>query len=184
MDNLEYIKQGLSTQEQIFEQALAGERFFKKHKIKFYVIIALLVICGIFYATKNYIDENEKKANNALYLKLLSTPNDEKLIAELENANINLFALFAMKEFNENNNTALLETALAKVTDKDLKELLLATKGQNSSLLADYDALRAGFEALNAGNIAQAKLEFSKIPENSNLKQISKNLEHYQGISK
>ena len=27
-----------------------------------------------------------------------------------------------------------------------------------------------------------AKLEFSKIPENSSLKEISKNLEHYQGI--
>lgn len=181
MDNLEYIKQGLSTQEQIFEQALAGERFFKKHKIKIYVIIAILVLCGAIYAIKDYIDKDNIRANNILYSKLLAAPNDTKLIDELENANINLFALFAMKNFKDSNETALIDRALAKVQDKELKELLLATKGENSSLLSDYDALLAGFNALNAGQIDQAKVEFSKIPENSNLKEISKNLEHYQG---
>ena len=66
--------------------------------------------------------------------------------------------------------------------DAILKEILKAASGDGSELLADYDALLAGFKLLKENKIQAAKLEFAKITENSSLKQLARNLEHYQGI--
>lgn len=181
-ENLEYIKEGLNTQEQILGQAIAGERFIKKHKVSIFAIIIIAVCAVVFFGAKNFMEQKNTEQNNALYTKLLADPENSALINELENKNINLFALFAIKEFSENNNTELINRALSKVTDSDLKEILLATKGENSKLLENYDLLLAGFKALKNGDTAQAKIEFSKIPENSKLKSLSKSLEHYQVI--
>ena len=59
---------------------------------------------------------------------------------------------------------------------------MLASKGENVALMGDYETLISGFKELKNAKFDAAKLEFSKIPENSSLKEISKNLEHYQGI--
>ena len=181
-ENLEYIKEGLSTQEQILGQAIAGERFFKKHKFSIYALLAVVVCAIIFIWGKNYMQERSNKENNALYAKVLADPKNSALINELESKNINLFALFAIKEFSENNNTELISRALSKVNDSDLKEILLATKGENSKLLENYNILLTGFKALKIGDMNTAKNEFSKIPENSKLKELAKSLEHYQAI--
>ncbi len=181
-ENLEYIKEGLSTQEQILGQAIASERFFKKHRFSIYGLLVVAVCAVIFIWGKNYIEQKSIEENNALYAKVLADPKNSALINELENKNINLFALFAIKEFSENNNTELISKALQKIQDSDLKEILLATKGENSKLLENYDVLLSGFKALKNGDINAAKNEFSKIPENSKLKELTKSLEHYQAI--
>ena len=101
---------------------------------------------------------------------------------ELEKANINLFALFALEQAKENNSTALIDRALNNIKDENLRQILLASKGENVALMGDYETLISGFKELKNAKFDAAKLEFSKIPENSSLKEISKNLEHYQGI--
>lgn len=181
-DNLEYIKEGLSTQEQILGQAIAGERFARKHKGKIIGIVVLAVLAIIYFSVAHFVEQNTIKSNNALYTKLLANPADASLQNELEKANINLFALFALQQTKEGNNTALIDRALSGIKDENLRQILLASKGENVSLMGDYETLIAGFKELKNTKFEAAKLEFSKIPENSNLKEISKNLEHYQGI--
>lgn len=181
-NNLEYIKEGLSTQEQILTQAIAGERFARKHKGKIIAIVVIGVLAIIYFSVTHLIEQNNIKANNALFSKLLANPTDTALQNELEKANINLFALFALGQAKENNSTALIDRALNNIKDENLRQILLASKGENVALMGDYETLISGFKELKNAKFDAAKLEFSKIPENSSLKEISKNLEHYQGI--
>lgn len=180
-ENLEYIKEGLSTQEQILGQAIAGERFVKKHKNSIIAIVVIAVLAVCYFAISSFLEAKNLEQNTALYNKVLKNPKQNELISELKAKNINLFALFAISEY-KNGNKGLIDEAIAGVSDKELRQILLAIKGEKSELMSDYDTLKAGFEALNSNNIAAAKLEFSKIPENSSLKDIAKILLHYQGI--
>lgn len=180
-ENLEYIKEGLSTQEQILGQAIAGERFVKKHKNSLIALVAVAIAIICYFGISSFLEAKNLEQNTALYNEVLKNPKQTELIKELKDKNINLFALFAMSEY-KNGNKALIDEAIAGVSDKELKQILLAIKGDKSELMSDYDTLKTGFEALNANNIAGAKLEFSKIPENSSLKDIAKILLHYQGI--
>ena len=82
-DNLEYIKGSLSTQEQILTQAIAGERFARKHKGKIIAIIAVSILAVIYFSVTHLIEQNNIKANNALFTKLLANPTDTALQNEL-----------------------------------------------------------------------------------------------------
>ena len=62
-DNLEYIKGSLSTQEQILTQAIAGERFARKHKGKIIAIIAVSILAIIYFSVTHLIEQNNIKAN-------------------------------------------------------------------------------------------------------------------------
>lgn len=183
-ENLDYIKEGLSAQEQILGQAIAGERFFRRHKKTIYAVLALIVLGVLAYSANNYIEQKTTQENNALYAKVLLDSNNTALVSELESKSPELFALFALSEFKNSNDVTIVDRALKSTKDSDLREILLAAKGENSKLLSDYDALINGFKELEKNNIQGAKNEFSKIPENSPLKALSNNLEHFQGIKK
>ena len=60
-DNLEYIKGSLSTQEQILTQAIAGERFARKHKGKIIAIVVIGILAIIYFSVAHLI---EQKAHN------------------------------------------------------------------------------------------------------------------------
>ena len=80
------------------------------------------------------------------------------------------------------NSTALIDEAIALDIDPLLKEVLQNLKGHKSSkILSNYNALIDGYELLKDDKIDAAKSEFAKIPLNSPLQSIAKNLEHYQG---
>ena len=174
-EDLEYIKEGLSTQEQILGSAIAGERFFKKHKKSIISIIVVAVLCVLVYSLNSFIASKNLKENNALYNALMLDLNNSTLANQLKKANPNLYALYAIT-MAKNGDMAPLSEAMSSATDDTLKEVLKAANGDNSILLADYDALLAGFKLLKDNKIAAAKLEFAKIAENSSLKQIAKKL--------
>lgn len=181
-DDLEYIKEGLNTQEQLLSSAIASERFFKKYKKSIYGAVILALLFVLFYSINSFLQNKNIKENNALYNALILDMNNSALADKLNKANPNLYALYAL-QMAKNGELAPLQNALQNPkNDALLKEILKAANGENSTLLADYDALLAGFKLLKENKIAAAKLEFSKITENSSLKQLARNLEHYQGI--
>lgn len=71
---------------------------------------------------------------------------------------------------------------LALPIDPLVKQIISAQIGEQSGgILADYDALLKGYGYLKENKISEARSEFSKIPLDSQLNNLVKNLQHYQG---
>ena len=181
-ENIDYIKEELNSQEQLLENAIRGERFIKRHKNVIIGVCALALVALVGYGANEYIKDSKRASANAAYEKLLANPSDEASKNALKKSAPSLFALFAIKQNAENNNSNLIDEALALQIDPLLKEILQNTKSASGTgLMSDYNALKAGYAALKTGNVGQAKIEFAKVSQNQNMQSIVKSIEHYQG---
>lgn len=180
-ENIEYIKGEIDSQEQLLENAIKGEMFFKRHKTAIISALGVIIAVALFFSIKTYIQESNIKTANLAYSALLADPNNSKAKEDLKSRAPSLFALYALQK-SDMNSSALIDEALNSQIDPLLKEILLSAKeGYSDKILSNYGALLNGYELLKQDKIEQAKIEFAKIPQNSNLRNIAKNLEHYQG---
>ena len=180
-ENIDYIKSEISSQEQLLESAIKGERFFKRNKKWFIIAAIIIVVALVSYSISNAIQEANQAEVNRVYNTLISHPDDSNAKQILISKNPSLYALFVIKTADLNS-TALIDEAMNLEIDPLLKEILINLKGQKSAkILSNYNALVDGYELLKDGKIDAAKTEFAKIPLNSPLLPIAKNLEHYQG---
>lgn len=175
-ENINYIKETLSTEEQFLENAIRGERFIRKYKFQIIGLLALIIVLlTANYAVSYFAEQKAQKANLA-YNELLLNPNNEVAKNELKNLNPSLFGLFVLQT---NASKELIDEALALEIDPFLKDILQANK--ESQILSNYKSLSAGYKALKENNLNLAKIEFLKIKNSPNLISIANNLEHYQG---
>ncbi|EOE7366123.1 MULTISPECIES: hypothetical protein [Campylobacter] len=181
-DDLNYIKTEISSQEQFLENAIRSERFIKKNKKIIIAIVAVAVAALIAYAVLDQIKSSNITESNQAYAALLSNPNDKEAKQTLMQKNPSLFALYAIKTAYDSNNTKILDEATNLTIDPLLKQILQNAKGESGDgLLSTYNSLVKGYELLAENKLPEAKIEFSKIPSNSPLEPVAKNLEHYQG---
>ncbi|EGK8090773.1 hypothetical protein IO396_000759 [Campylobacter lari] len=176
-ENLKAVQAELSSQEQMMENFIKSERFIKKYKYYFIVIIVLLIayLSGSYFY--NLKQESNIQESNMIFNNLLKNPSDQKLLEELKQKNANLYTIFMMNQNNQD-----LNQTLSLNIDPLLKQIVLAQNNQKSDFLKDYNTLLAGFEFLKQNNFKNADIEFNKIPINSPLWQIITSLKHYQGI--
>ena len=184
-DDIDSIKEELNTQEQFLENIIKSERFFKKYK----KIIIGAVVLGVIGAAGYYINgalkEKEFKAANAAYAKLILNPKDEQAKAELKQKDASLYALYEFKRAVDNNDTNALKSLANEQIDPLLKDIVKSQINEHSGqILTSYKAVVRGYELMKENKIDEAKNEFKKVPLNSQLQSIVKNLEHYQGNAK
>jgi len=92
-ENVEYIKDEISSEEKFFESFFKLEKFYKKYK--YLIILVVVGTLGYFITSSvmGYINEqNTIKANNA-YNKLLLNPTDTNSIAILKEKNTKLLEI-------------------------------------------------------------------------------------------
>ncbi|EMC9373449.1 hypothetical protein VOH66_001275 [Campylobacter lari] len=176
-ENLKAVQVELSSQEQMMENFIKSERFIKKYKYYFIVIIVLLIayLSGSYFY--NLKQESNIQESNMIFNNLLKNPSDQKLLEELKQKNANLYTIFMMNQNNQD-----LNQILSLNIDPLLKQIVLAQNNQKSDFLKDYNTLLAGFEFLKQNDFKNVDIEFNKIPINSPLWQIITSLKHYQGI--
>jgi len=187
-DNLKAVKNELNTEEQFIENFIKGERFIRKYKFYILGVVGILLIWffGNFISSK--IKESKIKESNEIYASLLQNPNDKNLLEKLKDKNINLYAIFLLREnANELNNTSF-ENELGQIynhtqTNALLKNIIALSLGDKSIFLKNYDKLLEAYKLLEQNKIEEADILLSQIKDNSSLSQIAKNLKHYQGIS-
>lgn len=180
-ENIDYIKNEISSQEQLLESAIKSERFFKRNKKSFIAAGIVIIIALAGYSISNALQEASKAEVNKAYNTLINHPDDSNAKQILISKNPSLYALFVIKTADLNS-TTLIDEAINLEIDPLLKEILVNLKGQESAkILSNYNALVDGYELLKDDKTDAAKAEFAKIPLNSPLQQIAKNLEHYQG---
>jgi len=141
------------------------------------------------YAINDVMAGARLKTSNAAYQALLKDANNTSALETLKAKNPKLYQMF------------IFETALAKGDVEALKSVSLSKENPILADLATYqlsqlDAnatpkgellsgmvlLQEGYELLKEKKVEEARLKFAQIEASSPLKQIAKNLEHYQGL--
>ncbi len=188
-ENIQVVKKEISTEEQFLEGMIKSERFFKRNKKYIFSAVALIVLGVSGYTIDTLMTEQRLKASNEAYTMLLKDANNTSAQETLKQKNPKLYMMF------------LFETALLKGDVEALKEVALSKENPivadvavyqlsqldlNSTLKGELMSgmvlLQEGYALLKEKKVDEARLKFAQIDANSPLKQIAKNLEHYQGL--
>ncbi len=185
-ENVDYIKQELSTEEKFFESTVKLERFWKKFK---YLIIAVVVIIvaavvGINY--KSSVDaQNKIAANEALNLFIKDFKN-EKVLNDLQALDKNLYEVALYLKASKENKVAtvnvpylkelmLYNDALSKKDEVVLNDLTM----NNNFLLKEFAFFNKALLLTKDGKYEEAKSVLKLIPESSQANQLAQLLLHH-----
>ena len=188
-ENIEAVKKEIGTEEQFLEGIIKSERFFKKNKKSIIATAIVVVLAGSTYTTLNIVKESKLEASNKAYNILLTNPNDTQSETVLKNKNERLYNFYRFQKALKSNDIKLLKELAEYKKDPVISDLSAYQLAQlenkddaSSELLAGFVALQEGYKLLKEDKIEEAKLKFAQIDLNSPLKNVAKNLEHYQGI--
>ncbi|MBQ9292406.1 MAG: hypothetical protein IJ211_03965 [Campylobacter sp.] len=180
-DDIAGIKQEIGTEEQFLESIIKSELFIKKYKKPLLGLVAILVLGFVGYYGNLFFENKRIDSANALYNELLKNPNDNAKKDELKSKDINLYAVFELKNSLKNGDNAKLDELANSNIDPLLKEIINLQNGKQGVLLEDYNSFINGYELLKSGKFDAAEVEFNKIPADSPFKQMVVNLKHYNG---
>lgn len=180
-DDIAGIKQEIGTEEQFLESIIKSELFIKKYKKPLLGLVAILVLGFVGYYGNLFFENKRIDSANTLYNELLKNPNDNAKKDELKSKDINLYAVFELKNSLKNGDNAKLDELANSNIDPLLKEIINLQNGKQGVLLEDYNNFINGYELLKSGKFDAAEVEFNKIPADSPFKQMVVNLKHYNG---
>ena len=188
-ENIKAVKEEISTEEQFLEGMIKSERFFNRNKKYIISALVLLALGAGGYAINDVMASQRLKVSNAAYQALLKDANDTAALETLKAKNPKLYAMYTFETaLAKGDIEALTQVSLSKdnliLADLATYQLsqLDANKAPKGELLSGMVLLQEGYELLKEKKVEEARLKFAQIETNSPLKQIAKNLEHYQGL--
>lgn len=188
-ENIKAVKEEISTEEQFLEGMIKSERFFNRNKKYIISALVLLALGAGGYAINDVMASQRLKVSNAAYQALLKDANNSAALETLKAKNPKLYAMYTFETaLAKGDIEALTQVSLSKDNPilADLATYQLSQLDSNKSpkgeLLSGMVLLQEGYELLKEKKVEEARLKFAQIETNSPLKQIAKNLEHYQGL--
>ena len=180
---LNEVKQELSSDEKLLEQAFHLERFFKKYKKSLIVLATLLVVAFVGYKVNNYlINSKLEKANSAL-LALQKNPNDKEALNTLKSSNPKLYALYSYSVAANNANKEAL-TKVPKSSDF-LEDVInyhigvLDRAPKDSIYYKNLALLQKAYLLIKENKVKEAKNILIQIPQDSAVAPVARLLQHY-----
>lgn len=185
-DNIDTLKNELTTQGQFLESMIKSERFFKKHRKKLIILAVVIVLAILYYFVSGSIKQNNLIKSNEAYAVLQINPDDAKMLEELKSKNKPLFRLYTFQEAVKNNNTEVLNFLVAENSSDLIGQLASYQLGENANVtvLDNYIKVQEAYELLKDGKTQEANLILQTIPADSQLLNIINALTHYQPESK
>ncbi len=183
-DQAGFVKEALSGDEKILESAFKLEKLYKKHKVKLWGVIAVLVLFfGGRAGMQAYQNAKLQSANEAL-LTLQENATDTAALATLQEKNPKLYELFTYMNAVKSKNSATLEK-LGSSSDSVIADIsryhagLLSAKTVDSVYYKELALVEEAYDALKGGNKEVAQQKLSLIGENSPVSSIARLLQHY-----
>ena len=185
-ENVDYIKEELSSQEKFLENFVKGERFYKKYKTLIFAFIAIAILGGIGLVIKNNIDESNKLKANIAFNKVLQNSTDTQALEELKNTNEKLYEVALFLQAKKENKAVDINIPLLKELSK--YQVALANKNvdeltnlsmQNDFLLKEFAIFNKALLLSNEGKYDDAKATLKLIPQTSKALELANLLNHY-----
>ena len=185
-ENVDYIKEELSSQEKFLENFVKGERFYKKYKTLIFAFIAIVILGGIGLVIKNNIDESNKLKANIAFNKVLQNSTDTQALEELKNTNEKLYEVALFLQAKKENKAVEVNIPLLKELSK--YQVALANKNvdeltnlsmQNDFLLKEFAIFNKALLLSNEGKYDDAKATLKLIPQTSKAFELANLLNHY-----
>ncbi|MGB5919972.1 hypothetical protein [Arcobacter sp.] len=184
-DNMDFVKEGLNSEEKFLESFVRVERIFKKYKLIIISAVVLIVLALVAMYLTSYFKEQNKIKANIVFQELLKNPNDEKALETLKGLNVNLYDIILYSQRDSKKDIS--------INAKFFKELYAyekAMKEQNANKLGDLsmenDFLLKEFAIFNKalilaenGKYKESKDALKLIPETSQVKDLVALLNHY-----
>lgn len=185
-ENVNYVKDELSSEEKFLEGFVKVERFYKKYKL--IIIAAVIIVIGGtigYYVTQSMQASNKLEANIA-FNKVLENPKDAQALATLKEKNEQLFQVAQYIQASK-------DGKLADVQVKYLKDLVAYQKAlesndltklnsismQSDFLLKEFAIFNRALIQANEGKYEDAKATLKLIPANSKAADLVNVLNHY-----
>ncbi len=191
-ENMEAIKEELSSEEKFFESAVRTERFVKRYQKPLIaaVAVSLLAVVGAI-GYQAYTNAKIESSNTAFNL-LMVNPTDTKAEQTLKNDNPELYDLWKLSRGIAQNDVTLLEGLKSSETfgvsdiasyeaaaiKGDIQSLEEYTKKQGA-LYKDLALLELAISAIEKGDVKTAHQKLALISEESPLYQVAGALSHY-----
>lgn len=191
-ENMDALKEELSSEEKFFESAIRTERFVKKYQKPLMAAVAslLLVVVGAI-AYQAYEDNRSEKSNAALNA-LLMNPMDQGALKTLKEENSALYELYQLSKAVKENDVATLKTLQgAKSTEvSDIATYESAVLSGDEKTLDGYTKKQGAFYqemalielavlAIQKGDIKSAHDKLAMIKEESTIYPLAQMLSHY-----
>lgn len=184
-ENVNYVKDELSSEEKFLENFVKGERFFRKYKTLIFAVVVLAIVGSIGYVIKKDLDESNKLEANIAFNKFLES-NDEKALATLKDKNEKLYEIALFLQARKDNKSVEINTPVLKelakfqvaMESKNIKELENLSM-QNDFLLKEFAIFNKALLLTNEGKFEEAKTALKQIPQTSKATELANLLNHY-----
>ena len=184
-DDVNYIKNELSSEEKFLESFVKTERFFKKYKKLIFGLIILAIVGSVVFLVKTKLDEKNLYEANIALSNFLENGNQNSL-DQLKEKNRDLYeiALYldAKNEFkNADINLKYLKELLdfqVALLNSNQSELDLVSK-KADFLLKDYAIFNQALILVNNQKYAEAREILGKISQDSRAFELATLLKHY-----
>lgn len=179
---LGYIKQEIDTNEKMLESAFRIESVLRKYKTPLIIIITAIIVFLVGYNANNYYKEIKQEEFSKLYT--LALKDDKDAIKKLEESQSHLYDLYL---FQRAIKTEDIDT-LKKLENSKVSLIAQLSRYQSASIEKNKDALKdsnidlgklqAALIDIQNKNLNEAKTILNSIPDDSFVKDISRELEH------
>jgi len=185
-ENVEFIKDEISTEEKFFEGFFKLEKVWKKYKVV--IVSSSIVVIALFAGTaiNNYLNIQKNIKDNIAYDRLLEIPNDKNAISVLKESNPKLLAIANyINNVNNNKNIVANIEFLEQISKfnkaiqlKNLKNIDKISL-DSSFLLKEYALFQKALSQTIDKKYKKAKRTLDLIPTNSAVSQLSNQLRHH-----
>jgi len=183
-DEVLHVKEELSSDEKILENAFKLEKLYKKYKLLIWgVVILALVGFGANAGWNAYQRSKLDSANNAL-LALQHNPKDTSAAAQLQSNNPKLYELYQLTVAMHQKSIDKLKT-ISNSTDPIIADIakyhtaVLNNKTTDSVYYHDMTIIEQAYQDLKSGKKMDAKTKLSLISEDSPVSKIAELMRHY-----
>lgn len=188
-ENVEYIKEELSSQEKMLQSFIRFEGFYRRNKIVVITGVAVVILAVAGYFGYSYHKESKIEAASAAYTKALN--GDESQLDTLKANNKKLYNLYMFQKGVKSGDAGVLEGLSFKSDTLEQLRLyeIAAIKGTkeslqnyNRQLLNEFALFAQAHKLLKEGALGEAELKLSMIRADSPLSEYATMLKHYKGI--
>lgn len=185
-ENVDYVKNELSSEEKFLESFVKIERFYKKYKM--IIILLVIVIIGLvigIFATKQIQASNKLEANIA-FNKVMENPKDTEAQNILKDKSLQLYevALYAQAledgKFKDTKLKYFKElVAYQKALEENSIEKLNTVSMEKDFLLKEFAIFNKALLQAKEGKFEDAKATLKLIPADSQVNDLVTALNHY-----